>query len=219
VYLADDHPVVRNGLRGLIDSQPDMAVVGEAPDGETAVRDVAELRPHVVVMDVSMPGIGGVEATRRVRRDCPEVRVVALTAHEDRGYRQQLLAAGASGFVLKRAAAEDLVTAIRQAAAGETQIDSVVPRQVAVEPPKPSDGGPVGGTLDGLESEVLRLVAQGQMKREIAERLGISVKMVDAYKALATEKLGLTSRSEIVRYATGRGWLVGGIAGGAEIVS
>jgi DNA-binding NarL/FixJ family response regulator len=209
VYVADDHPVVRNGLRGLIDSQPDMAVVGEAPDGETAVRDVAELRPDVVVMDVSMPGIGGVEATKRIRTNCPEVRVVALSAHEDRGYRHLLLAAGASGFVLKRAAADELVTAIRRAAAGETQIDPADPRQVEAEPSKPSDGGPAGGDLSDLEADVLRLVARGQTKNEIAERLGISVRMVGAYKALATEKLVLTSRSDIVRYAAERGWLGG----------
>ena len=210
IYLADDHPVVRNGLRGLIDAQPDMAVVGEAPDGETAVREVPALRPDVVVMDVSMPGIGGVEATRQIRANCPGVYVVALTAHEDRGYQQQMLAAGASGFVPKRVAADELVQVVRCAAAGETRIDPAVTGQVAAGPEKPGGGGPPGGELDDMEAEVLRLVAQGQMKREIAERLGISAKMVDAYKAQATEKLGLTSRAEIVRYALDRGWLGGG---------
>lgn len=118
VFVADDHPVVRSGLKGLIDAQPDMAVVGEAFDGAGAVRGVAELRPDVVVMDVSMPGVGGAEATERIRAETPGVRVLALTAHEDRGYLQLLLKAGASGYVLKRAAADDLVRAIRAAAAG-----------------------------------------------------------------------------------------------------
>lgn len=210
VYLADDHPVVRNGLRGLIDAQPDMTVVGEAPDGETAVREAAELRPDVVVMDVSMPGIGGVEATRRIRATCPEVRVVALTAHEDRGYRQQLIAAGAGGFVLKRAAAADLVRAIQNVAAGEPDPDPAVAGRRTPEAAKPRGGGSADGELPPMEAEVLRLIALGEMKREIADRLGISVKMVEAYKALATEKLGLGSRVDIVRYAAERGWLGGG---------
>ena len=209
VYLADDHPVVRNGLRGLIGSQPDMTVVGEAPDGEAAVREVPALRPDVVVMDVSMPGLGGVDATRRLRRLCPEVRVVALSAHEDRGYRQQMLDAGASGFVLKRAATEELVRAIRCAAAGEAYVAPPSPEKVVVEPRRTNGRVPIRGDLCAMEAEVLRLVAQGHMKREIADRLGISARMVDAYKALATEKLGLTSRAEIVRYAVERGWLLG----------
>jgi DNA-binding NarL/FixJ family response regulator len=106
-------------LRRLIDCEPDMTVVGEAPDGETAVREVAELRPDIVVMDVSMPGIGGIEATRRIRASCPAVLVVGLSAHEDRGYRQQMLDAGASGFVVKREAADELMRAVRAAAAGD----------------------------------------------------------------------------------------------------
>jgi PAS domain S-box-containing protein len=207
VYLADDHPLVRSGLRSLIDSQPDMTVVGEAPDGETAVREAAELRPDVVVMDVSMPGIGGVESTRQLRASCPGVRVVALTAHEDRGYRQHLLDAGASSLVVKRTAAEELVQAVRAAAAGEADNGSAETGHVATEPARPSGGGPAGCELSEMEAEVLRLIASGGMRKEIAERLGISVKMVDTFRAVAAEKLGLATRVKIVEYALERGWL------------
>ena len=207
IFLVDDHPLLRDGLRGLLDTQPDMTVVGEASDGEMAIEGAGRLRPDVVVMDISMPGIGGIEATRRIRRDYPEIRVVALTAHEDRGYRQQMLDAGASDFVLKRAAADDLVRAVRRAAAGESNLAPRPDGQAREVPAQPPATGPVGGELSAIEADVLRLVAHGQMKREIAERLGISVRMVDAYKALATEKLGLTSRVEIVQYAAERGWL------------
>ncbi|HVK13522.1 MAG TPA: response regulator transcription factor [Gemmataceae bacterium] len=209
VYIADDHPVVRSGLRGMIDGQPDLSVVGDAFDGETAVRDAARLRPDVVVMDVSMPGIGGVEATVRIRRDCPEVRVVALTAHADRGYLQQLLAAGASGYVLKRSAADDLVRAIRCAAAGQMYLDPAVAGQVVPGPAAGPAADPAADLSD-REAEVVRLIAEGYGNKQIAARLAVSVKTIETAKARALEKLGLESRVDIIRYAVGRGWLPGG---------
>lgn len=207
VLLVDDHPVVRNGLRVLIEAEPDLAVVGEAVDGESAVPEAARLRPDIVVMDVSMPGMGGVEATARIRRECPAVRVVALTAHEDRAYLHRLLAVGATGYVLKRAAVAELVRAIRCVASGETYVDPVIVGQV-VDSFARSEGGAVG--LSDREGEVLRLIAEGYLNKQIASRLTLSVKTVETYKARAMEKVGLKSRVDVVRYATQRGWLAGG---------
>lgn len=206
VLLADDHPVVRSGLKGLIDAQDDMRVIGEVIDGSAAVQAAHDLRPDVVVMDVSMPGVGGVEATERIRRDVPSVRVLALTAHEDRGYLQLLLKAGASGYVLKRAAADDLVRAVRTVAAGGTYVDPSVAGQLV------GNTGSVGGTehageLSERESEVLRLIAQGHAVKQIASRLDVSVRTVETYKARGMEKLGLATRAELVRFAVRQGWL------------
>jgi DNA-binding NarL/FixJ family response regulator len=209
VYLADDHPVVRNGLRALVGAEEDMEVVGEAFDGETAVRQAIELRPDVVVMDVSMPGVSGIEATAQIREGCPEVRVVALTAHEDRGYLQQAMAAGASGYVLKRSAAAELVGAIRHAAAGNIYVDPKVAAQLMAGP-GPLAEGAAQQELSEREVEVLRQIAQGYSNKQIAARLKISVKTVETYKARAMEKLGAKSRVDIVRHATQRGWLSGG---------
>ncbi len=208
MFLADDHPVVRNGLRGLIDAEPDMVVVGEAFDGEAAVRAAAKLSPDVVVMDVSMPGVGGGEATVRIRRDCPGVRVLALTAHEDRGYLKQLLAAGASGYVLKRAAAADLVRAVRAVAAGETYLDPAIAGQVVAELTGPRAGPAV--ELSDREAEVLRRVARGELVKQVAAALGIEGRTVETYKARAMEKLGLKTRVDVVKYAAEYGWLTGG---------
>ncbi|MFO0847223.1 MAG: response regulator transcription factor [Gemmataceae bacterium] len=203
VFVADDHPVVRGGLRGLIDAQPDMAVVGEAYDGTTAAGQVVAVRPDVVVMDVSMPGGGGAAATERIRRAAPGVKVLALTAHEDRGYLRLMLAAGASGYVLKRAAAAELVRAIRCVAGGEVYLDPAVAGELL--PAAPAD--PPAVELSDRETEVVRLIALGYSNKEIAARLGLSVKTVETYKARSLEKLGLHSRVDLVRYATRRGWL------------
>lgn len=209
ILLADDHPVVRSGLRAMIDALPDMVVVGEAADGASAVRETAVICPDVVVMDVSMPGMNGIDATRELRRRCPDVRVVALTAHEDRGYLQQLVAAGAVGFVLKRAATEDLVRALRDAAAGKTYLDPSVAAQTAAEPAR-LDGEPTGDALDPRELDVLRLVAQGLLNKEIAARLQLEVAAVEASKLAAMAKLGLKTRAGVVRHALQRGWVTTG---------
>ena len=211
VFLADDHPIVRGGLRALLDAEPDIEVVGEAVDGETAVRAVGLLRPDVVVMDVSMPGMGGAAATERIRRDCPGVRVVALTAHEDRAYLQLLLKAGASGYVLKRAAAADLTRAVRRVAAGETYIDPAVAGQlVAAAAGRPPAAGPAVADLSEREEEVLRRLSVGEGVKQVAAALEVGVRTVETYKARGMEKLGLKSRVDLVRYAVQRGWLTGG---------
>jgi DNA-binding NarL/FixJ family response regulator len=210
VFLADDHAVVREGLKSLIDAQPGMTVVGEAADGLAACEQVLELQPDVVVMDVSMPGVGGAQATERIRRECPGVKVLALTVHEHKGYLRQLLAAGAAGYVLKRAAAEELVRAIRAVAAGGVYLDPALAGKVVgsfVRTPAGKEGVPEGGDLSDREAEVVRLIAAGYSNKEIASRLGLSVKTVETYKARSMEKLGLDSRADLVRYALQRGWL------------
>lgn len=211
VFLADDHPVVRRGLKGLIESQPDMEVVGEAYEGAAVVRAVPETHSDVVVMDVSMPGVGGADATEKIRRDYPHVKVLALTAHEDRGYLQLLLKAGASGYMLKRAAADDLVRAIRVVAAGETYIDPAVAGQLVTGlTPTPDADPPAGSELSDREAEVFKLIANGYPVKQIAARLDVTVRTVETYRARGMEKLGLKSRADIVRHAIRRGWLTGG---------
>ena len=208
VLLADDHPVVRGGLKQLIDSQADMCVVGEAVDGEDAFRSAETHTPDVLVMDLSMPVVDGIEATRRVRRDLPSVRVLALTVHEERQYLTQLLRAGASGYVLKRAAAEELLRAIRTVAKGETYIDPALAGTV-VEGYLDSQRShqPSSESLSEREREVLIRIAKGFSNREIATELALSVKTVETYKARVAEKLGLRTRVEIVKFAARQGWL------------
>jgi DNA-binding NarL/FixJ family response regulator len=209
VYLADDHAVVRAGLKALIDAQPQMEVSGEAGDGRTACQQVQELQPDVVVMDVSMPGVNGAQATAQLKETCPNVKVLALTVHEDKGYLRLLLEAGASGYVLKRAAAEELIHAIRTVAAGGVYLDPALAGKVVGSFVRAPAGKsvPEGGDLSDREAEVVRLIAAGYSNKEIASRLGLSVKTVETYKARSMEKLGLDSRADLVRYALQRGWL------------
>ena len=212
VYLADDHAVVREGLKALINAQPGMTVVGEAADGLTACEQVPGLRPDVVVVDVSMPGLGGAQATERLRRECPAVKVLALTVHEDNGYLRRLLAAGAAGYVLKRAAAEELIHAIRAVAAGGIYIDPSLAGKVIgsfVRKPRPEGVPQPALELSDREAAVVRLIAAGYSNKEIGTRLELSARTVETYKARALEKLGLQSRADLVRYALQRGWLQG----------
>lgn len=208
IVLADDHPVVREGLAALIESQEDMEIVGKAADGRSACLLATQYRPDVAVLDVSMPEMGGVAATSRIREECPGVRVLALTVHEGDGYLRQLLGAGVSGYVLKRAAAEDLVRAIREVASGGTYIDPKLVNQFVlgfVDRARPTDRAE--DELTEREGEVVRLVARGYINREIGDQLDVSVKTVEVHKSRALEKLGLRSRADLVRYALQRGWL------------
>jgi DNA-binding NarL/FixJ family response regulator len=209
IFLADDHAVVREGLKSLINAQPDMEVIGEAGDGRDACERAEHTRPDVVVLDVSMPGMSGAQAAARLRQGCPEVRVLALTVHEDKGYLRQLLGAGAAGYVLKRAAAEELIRAIRAVAAGGVYLDPALAGKVVggfVRQP-PGKGAPEAGDLSERETDVVRLVAAGHSNKEIAGRLELSVKTVETYKARSLEKLGLRNRADLVRYALRQGWL------------
>jgi DNA-binding NarL/FixJ family response regulator len=208
VLLADDHAILREGLKALINVHPDMEVVGEAADGKAACHRTKELRPDVVVMDVSMPNVNGVQATRDVRRQWPNVRVLALTVHEERSYLRELMEAGASGYVLKRSAAEDLVHAVRVVARGDVYLDPSVTAVVLGKLARTHlPGKDARLELSEREAEVLRLIAQGHSNKEIADRLKISIKTVETYKARSMEKLGLTGRADIVRFALQKGWL------------
>ncbi len=212
VVLADDHEVVRTGLRALVDSTPGMKVVGEARDGAEAIARVRELKPDVLVIDISMPVLDGATATERLTRENPQVKVLALTAHEDRGHFARLLQAGAAGYVLKRAAADELVRAIRAVTSGATYVDPVLAGSLlrGVGRPLNTDPSAITDPLSEREEEVLRRIAWGESNKEIATHLGISTKTVETYKARITEKLGLKSRTEMVRYAVQRGWLAEG---------
>ena len=208
IFLADDHAVVREGLKALINAEPDMTVVGEAADGLVACEQVSLLRPDVVVMDVSMPGLTGSQATARLRQECPTVRVLALTVHEDKGYIRQLLAAGAAGYVLKRAAPEELIHAIRAVAGGGVYLDpSMAGKVVGGFVRQSATAGPAAGELSEREAEVVRQTAAGYSNKEIAASLELSIKTVETYRARAMEKLGVQSRSGLVRYAVQQGWL------------
>ena len=206
ILLADDHAVVRAGLRALFDPHPDVEVVAEAEDGTEAVRRAGELQPDVAVVDFSMPGLNGAEAADRLRHDAPDVKVLVLSAYEDRAFLRQSLQAGARGYVLKRAAAEELVQAVRVAAGGGVYLDPSLAGQVVdgfVGQPA-ADGAPA---LSDREADVLRLLAVGHTNKEIAARLRVSVKTVETYKARGMDKLALRSRVDVVRYAATRGWL------------
>ncbi len=212
ILLADDHEVVRAGLRSLVDATPGMRVVGEASTGEEAVDQARRIRPDVVLMDVSLPRLDGAAATQQIARECPEVRVLALTAHEDRAHVTRLLQAGAAGYVVKRAAVDELVRAIRTVAAGGTYVDpelaaALLRHAPRIDAPRPDR---TGDPLSAREEEVLRHIAWGQSNKAIAGALGISVKTVETYKARIAEKLGLRSRTDMVRYALRQGWLAEG---------
>ena len=205
VFVADDHVFIRAGLRSLIDAEPDMAVVGEAADGRDAVEKIAAAAPDVVLMDLSMPGCDGLETTRLVRAAQPGARVLALTMHEDRTNLRGMVAAGASGYLLKRAAASELIHAIRAVAQGGLFVDPRIAAKLVGVPVEETELPP--GELSGRETEVLRWIARGYSHKEIAAQLEVSLKSVETYKTRAMEKLGLTGRVDVVRHAAAAGWL------------
>jgi len=209
VLLADDHVVVREGLKRLIDEQPDILVVGEAGDGAATIQKVQELKPDVVVMDISMPGMNGLVATKKLKELHPDIVIVTLTRHADDAYLQELLRAGASGYVLKQSAPSELIQAIRAAAAGGQYLDSTLTARVTAgfigrEGRRLTQPG---AAPSERESEVLRLIACGYSNKEIANQLALSVKTVEAHKANAMRKLALSGRIDIVNYAILQGWL------------
>ncbi len=209
ILLTEDHKVMREGLRLLINAQSDMEVVGEADNGRCAILLSQELEPDVVVMDVTMPELNGLKATEELRRLCPRIKILVLTRHADNGYLQPMLAAGASGYALKQSASEELVRGIRAVVAGQRYLDPGLTNQLVdkVLGKNPSGRSAVESTLSQREEEVLRSVAWGFLSKEIAARLEISVKTVEAHKANAMQKMDMKSRTDIVRYALLRGWM------------
>lgn len=207
ILLVDDHGVVREGIKRLIESQPDIELVGEAADGREAIERARVLRPDIVMMDVSMPQLNGIDATRLLKNACPTAKILALTVHEDDGYVREFLKAGAVGYLLKRAGTDDLVRAIRVVGGGGVYVDPRVAGTLlhTFVRPESSTAAPAA-ELSEREAEVMRLIALGYANKEIAAQLDLSIKTIETYKARSMEKLGLKSRVDIVRLATERGW-------------
>lgn len=208
ILLAEDHRILREGLKRLIAEQPNMEVVGEADNGITAWQKTKELEPDVVLMDITMPQLNGAEATEKIRELCPNVKVIALTAHRASAYLNEVLKAGASGYVLKQAAIDELIDAIQTVAKGGSYIDRASRESLLHSPldDRVIKGEAQGKPLSQREIQVLSLVANGYTNKEIANELSISVKTVESHKANCMQKLDLRSRAEIVDYARFRGW-------------
>ena len=210
VVIADDHTLFREGLRALFASEGDIDVVGEASDGEEAVAKAVELRPHVVVMDLMMPKLNGIEATRRIRAQLPEVKVLVLSMYDDEEHVQRLLAGGASGYMLKKATSDELVRALREVVAGGMPLDPSVATKVVKDYVRRVQGDEEPGTgaeLTPREQEVLTLVAGGRTNQAIADQLGLSRKTVDVHRSNLMRKLDLHDVTELVKYALRRGMI------------
>jgi DNA-binding NarL/FixJ family response regulator len=203
IFLADDHTILRAGIRALLENEPDMIVVGEAEDGRSAVKLACQLFPDIVLMDIAMPLLSGLEATRQIRHDCPPVKVLILSMHDNEEYIRQALANGAMGFVLKDAAAHELLDAIRAIHRGEAVLSPAVTRLVIedylrwgdLRKDHSSDG------LSPREREVLQLIAEGYSNRQISEIMSISIKTVQTHRMNLMSKLDLHDRSDLIKYA------------------
>jgi two-component system response regulator NreC len=208
ILIADDHGVLRAGLRALLKAEPDLVVVGEAADGQQALQAAAELRPDVVLLDLSMPGLNGIDVTRQLKVDMPDMRVLILTVHEDGGLLQEAIRVGASGYIIKRAVESELINAIRAVFRGEMYVHPAMTRALMKElaPRSVPDSDPVK-VLTRREIEVLRYIAQGHTNRQIADALCLSVRTVESHRANLMSKLNLNSRVELVHYAMEHGLL------------
>lgn len=205
VLLVDDHPVLRSGVKTLLAAERDLDVVGETDDGSTAVKLALDLLPDVVIMDVSLPQVGGAEATRKIVTARPELKVLVLSAHEEATFARQLLDAGAVGYALKRSACEELARAVRIVAAGGTYVDAAIAGALVASPRRPVSAA--SAALSEREVEVIRLVAQGHTSKEMASSLGLSPRTLETYKARAMAKLNLRTRADLIRHALRCGWL------------
>jgi two-component system response regulator NreC len=206
ILLADDHTILRDGIRALLEDEPDMTVIGEAEDGRTAVKLACQLKPDVVLMDIAMPLLNGLEATRQIKHDCPQVKVLILTMHENEEYIRQVLASGAMGYILKDAAARELLDAIHAVQQGEAVLSPAITRLVIenylrwgdLQKDNDSNG------LSPREREVLQLIAEGYSNKQIAEILCISIKTVQAHRMNLMSKLDLHDRADLIKYAIQR---------------
>ena len=204
VLLAEDHTIVRKGLRSLLDGETDIEVIGEAEDGREAVQKTQQLRPDIVLMDITMPGLNGLEATRQIKKRFPEVKVLVLTMHANEEYILQVLQAGASGYVVKQAVVGELVSALRAVQRGDSFLSPSICRRVVEEYIRQAAARAERdsyGELTEREREVLQLIAEGHSNKSIADSLSISVKTVETHRAHLLEKLGIGSTAELIRYA------------------
>lgn len=208
VLIADDHVIVREGVKALITMADDMEVVGEAADGREAIARAQALEPDVAVMDVAMPGLGGLEATLEIRKLCPRTRILVLSQYDDREYVRRFLKAGVSGYVLKKSAGSDLTAAIRSVHRGGLVLDPDVAREAMLDQAAAADGSRPADPYEALtdrEKQVLKLVAEGHSNKEVADELGISVKTAMSHREHVMEKLDLHSRTELIRFAIRQG--------------
>ncbi len=203
IILADDHSVVRQGFRRILEAQPDMDIVGEASNGREALEQAAKLTPDVVVMDVAMPELNGIEATRRLSEATPHSRVLALSMHKDSVYVREILRAGARGYLLKDAVDEDLIAAVRAVSRGDGYLSPGVADAVLTDY-RQHVSDPID-LLTTREREVLQLIAEGKTNKDIATLLKLSVYTVDAHRGRVMEKLNLHSTGELVRFAVRKG--------------
>jgi DNA-binding NarL/FixJ family response regulator len=214
IALCDDHPIVLAGLQNLIASEPDFELVGTATSGMNGLKLIVDKQPDIALIDISMPELNGIALARKLAEDAPSVRVMVLTVYEDRAFLKQALDAGVRGYLLKRSAAENLIQAARAVLTGGIYVDPAIVDRVFVSsaPRQGRNGGrngerPMMPALTERESEVLKLTALGFTNKETARRLDIGVKSVETYKARGLEKLGLSTRAELVRFAAAEGWL------------
>ena len=208
VLIADDHAIVREGVKALLNLADDIEVVGEAADGREAIAQAQALEPDVAVMDIAMPGLGGLEATIEIRKQCPRTRILVLSQYEDREYVRRFLKAGVSGYVLKKSAGTDLASAIRAVHRGGLVLDPDVAREAMNDREAAADGSRAADpyeTLTDREKQVLKLVAEGRSNKDVADLLGISVKTAMSHREHIMEKLDLHSRTELIRFAMKQG--------------
>lgn len=203
VLVADDHTLLRNGIRALVEDQPDITIIGEAEDGREAIRLAHQLRPDVVLMDIAMPLLNGLEATRQIKRDHPEINVLILTMYDHEEYFRQVLEAGASGYLVKRAAASELEHAIRAVSRGEAVLSPSITRLVLEDYLRKENNRPESEPepLSPREREILQLIAEGKTSREIAEILSLSIKTVQSHRTSLMQKLDLHDRGDLIKYA------------------
>jgi two-component system response regulator NreC len=203
ILIADDHTIVRDGIRSLFEDEPDLEVIGEAEDGRSAVQLTNQLEPDVVIMDIAMPLLNGLEATRQIKRNKSNVKVLVLTMHDNEEYIRQVLASGAAGYVLKDTAAKELIGAIRAVYKGESILSPAITRLVIEDYLRWGDVQTKDATngLTSREREVLQLIAEGYKNKEIAEILSISIKTVQAHRSNLMNKLDLHNRGELIKYA------------------
>jgi len=207
IVLADDHTIVRQGLRSILEQQAGINVVAEAQNGREAVRLTEQLRPDVVVMDFSMPDLNGLEATRQIKQRVPDTRVLILTRHADQEHVKSILKAGASGYLVKKSAVEELVIAIQAVHRGDSYLDPSISKMIIKESLNPAAGEKKSREvkLTSRQYEVLQLIAEGHPNREIASRLNISVKTVENHRANIMRSLDLRSTADLIQYAIRKG--------------